>query len=141
MHGLLNQPLVGEPGACPFMELDDVSRRGTTSQPLLHHICEQMMIAIPAALVVQRYEKTMESLQIGKNDLAVGTVVDSCGGSVDRETKDVVAEGCAEALQDRRGQHEGLDMGRKLRNDLVDQVINHKPIAAADGGDKVRGTR
>ncbi len=95
-------------------------------QPLAQQVAEEVVIAIPTALTVQRYEKEVGAFKESQHFQAVRRIL----------AHDRLTERTTHPLQDRRAQQEGLHRWRLLIQHLLDQVIHHKAMAAGEGVDK-----
>ena len=92
----------------------------TQTQTLLQHAAEEMVVAVPAALFVQRHHKQMLLRQVAQPLL-------SCLALRDR-----VTQGRAHALQDRRVQQKRLNVCGLASQHFFKQVILHRAMAAAE---------
>src|SRR2546422_678693 len=106
------------------------------------------MVAIPVPFIVQRNEKQIGPLDLVEDELAV--CIDDrwpttddwrliFGGRwsvVGGQAENGITQRSAHAIKDGCLEQEHLEMDRQLVQDLFDQVIDHKAIAAAEGGDK-----
>ena len=106
LQRLLERALSGEPGAGPGVKLRDFVRFVSLRQPALQETAEEMMVAIPAALVIQGHSEQIVLLQPLQGSLATHLNV-------------IAAEqGCAQRaahpVEDRGLQEKVLDGGRSL---------------------------
>jgi hypothetical protein len=69
------QMLSGEPGARPPVQCGRLRVRGLADQPRAEHVGEQVVVAVPDPLVVQRNEEQIGSVQLLKQRLPVTGVV------------------------------------------------------------------
>jgi hypothetical protein len=71
LHGFVNETVLFEPGACTAVEGSNDLGGHTADEALAQNLCKQMMIAIPAPLVVQRHEKQIGVLKLSQDELAI----------------------------------------------------------------------
>ena len=95
-------------------------------QPLPQQLGEEMVIAVPAPLVVQGDDEQVGSLEILQGLLAGGRGVEQHG----------ITERAAEPIEDGRPQQEGLDGFGLPLEDLLDQVVEHEVVAAGERRDE-----
>ena len=98
-------------------------------QPLPQQLTEEMMIPIPAPVVVQGDDEEVGAIEVGQ-DLLPGS------GGVRYER---IAQRAAQPVEDGGAQQEVLDAGGLLLQDLLDQIVQHEAVAAAEGVDEARG--
>ena len=91
----------------------------------LQQVGKEMMIAIPAAIVVQGHDKEVAPLQPLEHLLAVRTA-----------PGDGVAERAGEPGEDRGLEQEGLDLLRLAREHLLDQEVQDEAVGAREGPDE-----
>ena len=95
-------------------------------EPGEQHVGEQVVVAVPAALVIERNEEQVASFQRLEEAASAG----SCG--------DRVAQGTAQAIQDGGVQQEPAQVCRLLVEHLVDQVVHDEPVVPGEGRDERR---
>ena len=95
-------------------------------QPLPQQLGEEMVIAVPAPLVVQGDDE-----QVGVLEVLQGLLPGGCGVG-----HHGITERAAEPIEDGRAQQEGLDgLGLPLE-DLLEQVVEHEMVAAGERRDE-----
>ncbi|MFE6487492.1 hypothetical protein ACFVGN_31790, partial [Streptomyces sp. NPDC057757] len=121
-------PRVGVPLAGPAVQAHDLA--GVfVGQVRAKDVREEMVIAVPAALVVE------------PDDEQVGPVEDFEHGSAVPASGDGVAQRAVEAAQDGRPEQEVTHVIALAGQDLVDQVVEDVPVVTGESGDEVRDVR
>src|SRR6266511_1470833 len=121
------------PSAGPPMQRCHHLSGDTVDQTLVHDLGKQMMIAIPAPLVVEHHQEHVGVFQLLQQRLAIGALRagrwDMClrCGAEDN----CVAERAAQAVEDGCLEHEGLEMVRQPIEDFLGQVVDYKAITAS----------
>src|SRR6266508_2729884 len=101
------------PSAGPPMQRCHHLSGDTVDQTLVHDLGKQMMIAIPAPLVVEHHQEHIGVFQLLQQRLAIGAARaawcwDMCLQRVAEDNS--VAERAAHAVEDGCLEHEGLEM-------------------------------
>ena len=105
-------------------------------QPAAQEVGEQMVIAIPVAVVVKRHREDIPLLQALQDRHAVICVF---GWGRQRVGQHCIAQIGAHPVEDRGVEQEALDRLRLTPDDLRHQVIHDIAIAAGEGGDEALG--
>src|SRR5215213_3879637 len=71
LHRFVDETVLLEPGTGTAVEVGHKLGRHTAYEALAQNLRKQMMIAIPAPLVVQRHEKQIGVLKLGQDELAI----------------------------------------------------------------------
>ena len=140
MDRVINQTLALKPGGCPPLQ-----SCGCAWVPLFQastqQIGEQVVIAVPPALIVHRQQEQVGRFQVLEHVL--GLSLDQCRRRCglllicsSPICEDRSAEGAAQALENRGLQHERFDVGWLVREDFFDQVVEDIAIAASEGCDE-----
>ena len=95
-------------------------------QACVQHVGEQVVVAVPGALGVQRDHEQVGALEVRQHRGAAGLPADR------------VAQGAGEPVEDRGAQQEVAHLGRLAGQDLVGQVVDDEPVAAGERLDEVR---
>ena len=126
--GLRGEALPGVPVAGPPVQLRD--QVGVLAeQPGVQHVGEEVVVAVPRTLGVQRDQEQVVPLQVREHRGAPALSADG------------VAQGAGEPVEHRGPQQEVADVGRLTRQDLVGQVVQDEPVAAGERLDEVRDLR
>src|SRR6202011_4502453 len=96
---------------------------------LPQQLSEEMVIAVPTPLVVQRDEE-----QVGVFEIFQGFSPGSSGIH-----HNGITEGAAQAVEDRRAQQERLDAFGLLPEDFFHQIVEHEMVAAGERSDEAGG--
>ena len=96
-------------------------------QVTAEHLGEEMVVAIPAALFVERDEEQVGLLGVLQQGLSVVL------------TRHGVAQLRAQVIQQAGVQQEALHSLRLGRQDLLGQVVQHEAVAPGEGGDEGGG--
>ncbi len=91
----------------------------------LQDVGEQVVIAVPATLIVERNDEGIPSFQGVQHRLAVASLGDS------------VTERAAHPIEDAGVQEERPDVGGEALQDLLDQVVDDVSVVARKPGDEV----
>ena len=97
--------------------------------PLPQQIGEQMVVAVPAPLVVEGDDEQVGPIEVFEGLLTGGRGVEQHG----------ITEGAAEPIEDGRPQQEGLHGFGLPLEDFLDQVVEHEVVAAGERRDEARG--
>src|SRR6267154_571999 len=93
-------------------------------QARMQHVCEELVVAVPTAAVVERDQEQVPSIQRLQHGLATTLPGDG------------IAQRTAQPAQDRGLQQEGLDtIGLTLQH-LLDQVVDDVTIIPGEAGDE-----
>ena len=125
-------PLAGTYGNCrplPPPASPMTHEAAALVQSLPQQIGEEMVIAVPAPLVVQGDEE-----QVGVFEVVQGCLPGS-GGIAQHG----IAQGAAQAVEDRRAQQERLDARGLLVQDFFDQIVQHEMVGAGERSDEAGG--
>ena len=98
-------------------------------ESLPQQISEEMVIAVPTPLVVQRDDE-----QVGAFEIFQGCLPGSRRGEQNGITK-----GAAHAVEDRGAQQERLDAFGLLSQDFFHQIVQHEMVAAGERSDEAGG--
>jgi hypothetical protein len=117
--------VTGVPVPCrrPAVERRDQLRLAA-GQLQAQQLREQMVVAVPLAVVVERHQELVDALQL---DQQLGRA----GGLQYR-----VAEGTRQALEDRRANHEGLERLGLAGQYLTAEVVDDMAVASLQRGDE-----
>ena len=85
------------------------------------YVGEQVMVAIPLALIVERHQEQISSLELLEHRLPIGLAGDSVG------------RGPAQPGQDRGSEEELSDRIGLALEDLLDKVVDDVAIVAREG--------
>jgi hypothetical protein len=77
LYCFVNETVLFEPETCAAVEVGHDSRRHTAYETFPQHLRKQMMVAIPLAVIVQRYQKQISALKLIQDKLAIGLGVGS----------------------------------------------------------------
>ncbi len=122
-YGIAQQPVVGQPSAGRGVQLaDPVGVPG--SQTGTQCVGEQMVVAEPAALVVERDDEQVLALEGLQHQLTVGA--ESQG----------VAQTAAQLVEHGGVEQEGAYLVRLPAQNLLNQVVEDEPMASREGLDK-----
>src|SRR5271169_2638969 len=111
------------PGARALVQGRPDTRLGP-GQLAAKHLCEQMVIAVPVAVVVKRYEEEVLALE-DVNDLCRVSGPGNC-----------VAKGRAEPVQDGRPREELPDVARLSAKHLLGEKVDDEPVVASELADE-----
>ena len=125
-EGLEHQVIVFIPLAGMDMQFGDPSRGETLPQPFAKQISKEVVIAVPASLVVLRDDEQVGALDIFQGCLPGNGWVEQNG----------IAKRPAQAIKDRCAQQESLDAFGLLVQDLFHQIVQHEMVAAGEGLDE-----
>jgi hypothetical protein len=119
---------IGVPLRGPQVEAGDVAR------PLLEQVGsedvgEEMVVAVPVAAVVERDDEQVRTLEGLEHRPAVVPAGDR------------VAEGAAEAVEDRGVEEEPADVVGLSAEDLLDEVVHDVAVVPREPGNEARGVR
>ena len=104
-------------------------RGGTLLMSLPQQIGEEMVIAVPPPLIVQRDDEKVSTVEILEGFLPGSSGVEHNG----------ITQGAAQAVEDRRAQQECLNAFGLLLQDFFDQVIHDEVVAAGERADEAGG--
>src|SRR4051794_27712468 len=108
--------LLAEPGARAPVQVLELAGR-VVLEPAQQRRAEEMLVAIPAALGVERDDEQVPTLELGQRRGAVLAPGDG------------VAQRPRQALQHRRAGEELARLGRQAPRDLVPKVVGEEAIA------------
>ena len=91
-----------------------------------------MVIAVPAPLVIQRDDEEVGAFEMLQRRLPARVGRETCVFAV----HDRLTERATHAVEDRGPQQEGLDVLGLPFKHLLEQVIEHKAMAARERGDE-----
>ena len=94
--------------------------------PLTQQIGEQMVVAIPAPLGIEADDEQVCPIEVFEGLLTGGRGIEQHG----------ITEGAAEPIEDGRPKQEGLDGFGLPLEDFLDQVVEHKVVAAGERPDE-----
>jgi hypothetical protein len=120
VNGLLGKPCLAVPGARPPVQ-DRRQRRLGHPQLVLEQLAEQVVVAVPGTLIVQRDQEEVGALQPVEDPGRVPALGDG------------VAQWRRQSLQDRRAPQERLDLGRLGMQQLGPQIVDDVPARAGEG--------
>jgi hypothetical protein len=95
----------------------------------LKRLGEEMVIAVPAAFLIERYHEQAGPLDPFQHRLAARTAGHR------------VAQFAAQPVEHGRLEQEVADVGGEPLENLLGQVVEHVPVAAAEDGDECVGVR
>ena len=122
-HGIAQQPVLGEPSAGRGVQLaDPVGMPG--SQAGTQRVGEEVVVAVPPALVVERDDEQVLALEGLQHRLTVGAT----GQGVAQTAGQLVEHGGVE--------QERADLVRLPVQDLLDEVVEDEPMASGEGLDE-----
>ena len=121
------QLLLSKPEACRFAQLSNLGHTQAVLQLLLQEILEQMVVAKPGSLGIQRDEEQIGLLQLSEHGLAADIA------------RHRLAIRGAHAPEDGGAQQEALEFGRLRIEHVIEQVSAHALVLARQGlGDIAR---
>ena len=88
------------------------------------HIGEEMVVAIPPPLIVERNQEEVAPIQRFQHRLAAGLAGNG------------ITQGTAQPAQDGGLQQEGLDQAGLTLHDLLDEIVDHIAIVASETGNE-----
>ena len=123
---------------CPFSAYQRLARRcssGTSSgrsseQVRVEHVGEQVVVAVPAAAVVERDEEEVRAVQRLEHRLAVR------GGTGVVRRAHGVAQRSGESGEDGGVEQEAAYVVGLAADDLVGEVVDDEPVVAGESGDE-----
>ena len=118
--GVIGQPMFGVPGRRVAVQPNGTV--GLLFQPGAQQVGEQLVVAPPAAHLIQRQQEQPGSFHLLEQGLAAGL-----GG-------DRVAQRSAEPLQHRGLEQEGAQLLGLVFEHLLGQVVEHEAVAAGERG-------
>ena len=122
-YGIGQQPVLGEPSAGRGVQLGDpVGMPG--SQTGTQRVGEEVVVAVPPALVVERDDEQVLALEGLEHRLTVG----AAGQGVAETAGQLVEHGGVE--------QERADLVRLPVQDLLDEVVEDEPMASGEGLDE-----
>src|SRR5262249_8192645 len=98
-------------------------------QASVEDVGEELVVAIPAALVVQGYDEQVAPFQGYQCRCPTGLAGDG------------VAQGAGEPVQDRGVEQEVVDLWRLLGQDLLDEVVDDVTVVAGEPRNERSGVR
>ena len=122
------QAFPAEPAAGPPVEGGHRLGAGLAGQPGAQHVGEQVVVAVPDPLVVQRHQEQVGPLQLLQDRLAVPG-----GGGQQR-----IAQRGAQPVEHAGGQQKASGRGRPAVQHLGRQVVGHQAVPAGEGGHERR---
>lgn len=131
-EGVADGVLEAEPGLVPGTRAPVEVRHPPGclgEQARLQHVGEQVVVAVPAAVGVERDEEQVVPLEAAEDPGGVGA------------SGQRVAERTREALEHRGREQEVAQLRGLPGEDLVGQVVEDEPVAAGKGGDEPGGRR
>ena len=111
------------------MQFGDPSRGETLPQPFAKQISKEMVIAVPAPLVVLGDDEQVGVFEIFQGCLPGNRWVEQNG----------ITKRSAHAVEDGSAQQESLDAFGLLLQDLFKQIVHHETMAAGERLDKTGG--
>ncbi len=122
-YGIAQQPVLGEPSAGRGVQLGDpVGMPG--SQTGTQCVGEEVVVAVPPALVVERDDEQVLALEGLEHRLTVGP------------TGQGVAETAGQLVEHGGVEQERADLVRLPVQDLLDEVVEDEPMASGEGLDE-----
>jgi hypothetical protein len=118
--------VVLEPGTGPPVQPPDVVRL-LFEQVRAQHVGEQVVVAVPLPMVVERDEEQVGPLQRHQPRRAAGL------------TGDGVAQPTGEPVEDGGPQQEAAHVGGLAGQHLLGQVVHDEPVVAGEPGDRRAG--
>ena len=132
------QPFPAEPGAGPPVEGGRCIGTGLAGQAGAQGVGEQVVVAVPDPLVVQRHQEQVGPLQLLQDRLAVAGG-GRCGvRPVGVGGQQGVAQRGAQPVEHAGGEQEASGRGRLAVQDLGRQVVGDQPVPAGEGGHERR---
>ena len=98
-------------------------------QSLPQQIREEMVIAVPAPLVVQGHDEQVGAFEIFQGCLPGSSRIEQNG----------ITQGARHAVEDRCAQQEILDAFGLLPEDFFNQIVQHEMVAAGERCDEAGG--
>ena len=89
-------------------------------QACVQHVGEQVVVAVPGALRVERDDEEVAALEVLQHPGAVGAAGDR------------VAQGAGEPVEDGGAEQEVADLGGLAGQHLVGEVVDDEPVAAGE---------
>jgi len=117
----------GEPLTRPLVELSDLGRRVRGFQPRAKHVGEQRVIAVPAALAVERHHEQADTFQCLENGLA-GRLPRA------RTAEHRIAQRTAESVEYGGLQQEIADIWGLGLEYLLAQIVDDESVTAREFG-------
>ena len=114
------------PDARPSVQIGNVVGL-LVQQVRLQHVGEEVVVAVPAAAVVEGHQEQVSPLQLGQLGLAAGLPGDG------------IAQRAAQPVQDGGLQQEVLDGFGLSLQDLLGQVVDDVPVIPGEAGDEGGG--
>ena len=122
-HGIAQQPVLGEPSAGRGVQLTDaVGMPG--SQTGTQRVGEQVVVAVPPALVVERDDEQVPALKRLQHRLTVGA------------TGQGIAESARHLVEHRGVEQERADLVRLTAQNLLNEIVEDEPMASREGLDE-----
>ena len=121
-------PMLGEPGSGDAVQVtDDIGLAAPKLEE--QEIREERVVAEPRSSRVDRYDERVGVLQLEERALRAAGAGEAIG------------EGAADPLEDRGAEQEAPDLLGLALEDLGQQVVRHRPLAAGELGDEPLGIR
>ncbi len=126
LDGGAGVPVLLVPGAGPPVQLRRLAGE-LVEEPRLQHVGEEMVVAVPAALVVERHQEQVVAVQGRQHRPAVGA------------TRDGLGQGAGQAREHRCTQEEVANGFGLAVHDLFDEVVDDMAVVTGEPVDEPRG--
>ena len=122
-HGIAQQPVLGQPsGRGGVQRTNPVGI--PAGQPGAQCVREEMVVAVPPALVVERDDEHVPALEHLQHLLTVGA------------TGQGIAESARHLIEHRGIEQELADLVRLAAQDLLNEIVQDEPVASREGLDE-----
>ena len=128
-EGLEVEAVVLVPQARPGVELIHDRVGLGLSKALAQQVAEEVVVAIPVTLAVERNDEQVRALEMLQRLLARRGGVQGHG----------IAQGSAQPIEDRRAEQELADSRRLTPKDLLDEIVEHEAVAPRERPDECGG--